>query len=48
MGWSLDITMEVLEDSLIVVTGSPSVSAGVSPARAEFWVWWGGMTTEGG
>ena len=31
-GWSLDITTEVLEDSSITVTGSPLVSAGVSPA----------------
>ena len=45
-GWLLDITTEVLEDSSIA-TGSPSVSAGVSPARAEFWVWQGGMTTQG-
>ena len=48
VGWSSDITMEVLEDSSIAVTGSPSVSAGVLPARAEFQVWQGGMTTQGG
>ena len=47
-GWSSDITMEVLEDSSITVTGSPSVSAGVLPVRAEFWVSQGGMTTQGG
>ena len=47
-GWSSDITTEVLGESLIVVTGSPSVSAGASPARAEFQVWWGGMTIQGG
>ena len=47
-GWSLDITTEVLEDSSIAVTGSPSVSAGVFPVRAEFRVWQGGMMTQGG
>ena len=46
-GWSSDITTE-LEDSSIMVTGSPLVSTGVLPARAEFWVWRDGMTTQGG
>ena len=48
VGWSSDITMEVLEASLIAVTGSPLVSAGAWLARAEFRVWQGGMTTQGG
>ena len=48
VGWSSDIMMEVLGESSIAVTGSPSVSAGVSPASAEFRVWWGGMTIQGG
>ena len=48
VGWSSDITTGVLGDSSIAVTGSPSVSAGVLPARAEFWVWWGGMMIQGG
>ena len=47
-GWSSDITTEVLGASLIVVTGLPSVSAGASPARVEFWVLWGGMMIQGG
>ena len=47
-GWSLYITTEVLEASSNAVTGSPSVLAGASPARAEFQVWWGGMTIHGG
>ena len=47
-GWSSDITMEVLEDSSIAVMGSPLVSARVLPARAEFWVWQGGMMTQDG
>ena len=47
-GWSSDIMTEVLGESSIVVTGSPSVSAGVLPASAEFQVWWGGMTIQGG
>ena len=47
-GWLSAITTEVLEDSFIMVTGSPLVSAGVLPVRAEFWVWQGGMTTQGG
>ena len=46
-GWSSDIMTEVLGASSIVVTGSPSVSTGASPARVEFWVWWGGMTIQG-
>ena len=46
-GWSLDITTEVLGASSIAVTGSPSVSTGASPARAEFQVWQGGMTIQG-
>ena len=48
VGWSSDITTEVLGDSSIVVTGSPSVSAGVLPARAEFRVWQRGMMIQGG
>ena len=40
-GWSLDIVTEVLGESSIAVTGSPLVSAGVSPASAEFQVWRG-------
>ena len=48
VGQSLDIMTEVLGESSIAVTGSPLVSAGVSPASAEFWVWWGGMTIQGG
>ena len=36
VGWLSDITMEVLGESLIGVTGLPSMSAGVSPASAEF------------
>ena len=40
--------MEVLGKSSIAVTGSPSVLAGVSPASAEFQVWQGGMTIQGG
>ena len=47
-GWSSDITTEVLGASSIMVTGLPSVSAGALPARAEFRVWRGGMTIQGG
>ena len=47
-GWLWDITTEVLEDSSIMVTGLPLVSAGVLPARAEFQVRRGDMTTQGG
>ena len=47
-GWSLDITTEVLGASSIVVTGLPSVLAGASLVRAEFQVWRGGMTIQGG
>ena len=47
MGWSLDIMTEVLGESLIAVTGSPSVSVGVSPTSTEFQVWRGGMTIQG-
>ena len=36
VGWSLDIMMEVLGESSIVVTGPLLVSAGVLPASAEF------------
>ena len=47
-GWSLDIMTEVLGQCLIVVTGSPSISAGVLPTSAEFRVWQGDMTIQGG
>ena len=47
-GWSSDITMEVLGASLIAVMGSPSMSAVAWLVRAEFQVWQGGMTTQGG
>ena len=47
-GWSSDIMTEVLGESLIAVMGSPSVSAGVLPTSAEFRVWRGGMTIQGG
>ena len=40
-GWSSDIMMEVLGESSIAITGSPSVSAGVLPTSAEFQVWRG-------
>ena len=39
---------EVLGESSIAVTGSPSVSVGVSPTSVEFRVWQGGMTIQGG
>ena len=45
LGWSLDIMTEVLRESPIAVTGSPSVSAGVLPVSAEFWVWQGGINS---
>ena len=35
-------------ESSFAVTGSPSVLAGVSLASAEFWVWRGGITIQGG
>ena len=35
-GWSLGLLTEVLGESSIAVTGSPSVLAGASPASAEF------------
>ena len=47
-GWLSDIMTEVLGESSIAVTGSPSVSAWVSPASAEFRVWQGGMMIQGG
>ena len=47
-GWSSDIMTEVLGESSIVVTGWPSVSVGVLPTSAEFQVWRGGMTIQGG
>ena len=47
-GWSSDIMTEVLGESSIAVMGSPSVSAGVSPASAEFQVWRGAITIHGG
>ena len=47
-GWSSDIMTEVLGESLIAVMGSPLVSVGVSPTSAEFQVWQGGMTIQGG
>ena len=47
-GWSSDIMTQVLGESLIVVTGSPSASAGVLPASTEFQVWRGGLTIQGG
>ena len=46
-GWSSDITMEVLGASLMAVTGSPPVSTGALPARAEIHIWWGGMMIQG-
>ena len=36
MDWLSDITTEVLGESSIMVTGSPSVLVGVLPASAEF------------
>ena len=39
--------MEVLGASSIAVTGLPSVPTEALPARAEFLVWWGGMTIQG-
>ena len=48
VGWSSDIMTEVLRESSIVVTGSPSVLAGVSPTSMEFQVWQGGITIQGG
>ena len=39
---------EVLGESSIAVTGSPLVLAGFLPASAEFRVWQGGMTIQGG